>query len=160
MNIAIVGSGHDTWPLAPFDDPTWKIWGFSRRNYNKLPRCDLWFELHKPSAFHQYNKDIPPYVPWLLSRKERMTQPTFPKGLVLQRFGPYFLCHGQAPWIMAYAILQEPQRISLYGIEGIEPYHGQRSEIQHFSQVARDLGIEVEAPGSTVLEPRKLYAFS
>lgn len=159
MKIAIVGSGPDSWTKAPFDDPEWTIWGFSRRNYNKLPRCDLWFELHHERNFRSYNIDIKAYVPWLMSNPKRMTQPTFPRRLILERFGPYFLGHGQAPWMMAYAILQEPQTIGLWGLEGMGPYQGQRPEIQHFAQVARDNGIEVIAEGE-ILEPNKLYAFS
>ena len=159
MKIAIVGSGHATWPLAPFSDPIWTIWGFSRRNYGKLPRCDLWFELHSEKCFRDYDINIPGYVPWLKSNQARMTQPLFPWKALVERFGPYFFSHGQVPWLMAYAITQEPEAIGLWGIEGADKYKPQRPEIQHFAQAAEDIGIEVIA-ASDVLEPEGLYAFS
>lgn len=157
MKIAIVGSG-GTWIAAPFEEPEWTIWGFSRRNYGKYPRCDLWFELHSPKLFSSYDKQITGYVDWLKSFKARMTQPLFPKDAILERFGSHFFSHGQVPWIMAYAITQEPEAIGLWGIEGAGPYKGQRAEIQHFAQVARDHKIVVSH--NEILEPNKLYAFS
>lgn len=161
MKIAIVGSHPETWHLAPFDDPTWTIWAFSRRNYNKLPRCDLWFELHSPKCFPSYEINIPGYVDWLTSNPKRMTHPIFPKDALVERFGPYFFTDGQAPWMLAYAITQEPEKIGIWGIEAAGPYQAQRSEIRHFVQVARDQGIEVTAPAeSELLEPKPIYAFS
>jgi hypothetical protein len=59
------------------------------------------------------------------------------------------------PWIMAHAIMQKPEKI---GIWGVDPAGPQRTEVQHFVQVARDRGIEVIAPEDTILNPPRLYA--
>lgn len=161
MKIALVGSHPETWDKAPFDDFSWEIWGFSRRNHLKLARCDVWFELHHPSNFRRYDIDIPGYVPWLKGAQQRMTYPLFPWEAVLDRYGPYFLTGGQISWMMAYAIMQEPEAIGLWGVEAAGKYQTQRYEIWHFTQVARDMGIEVVAPAeSELLDPPKLYAFS
>lgn len=87
-------------------------------------------------------------------------QDAFPRDDLLERFGPYFFSQGQAPWLMAYAISQNPMEIGLWGIEALDIYDRQRFEIQHFVQVAKDLGIMVTVPdGCTLLQPRKLYGF-
>jgi hypothetical protein len=168
MKIAIVGSHPLTWEQAPLDDPSWIIWGFSRRNYGKLTRPvenpgDLWFELHHEKNFRQYDIDCKGYSQWLLANPKRMTRATFPHKLLLERFGPYFFTYGQISWMLAYAILQEPETIGLFGIECEGNYAPQKAEMWHFVQVARDLGIEViayDSPEIKILEHPKLYAFS
>jgi hypothetical protein len=163
MKIAIVGSHPLTWEQAPVDDASWTIWAFSRRNYGKLKRCDLWFELHHENNFRSYDIDCKGYTAWLMACPQRMTRTTFPHRLLLERFGPYFFSKGQISWMMAYAILQEPETIGLFGIECEGNYAPQKAEIHHFVQVARDLGIEVIAAASPeikILEPNQLYAFS
>lgn len=160
MKIAIVGSHPETWRNAPFEDESWEIWGFSRRNYGKLPRCDTWFELHHPSNFRRYDIDIPGYTEWLRNNPDRMTYPTFPWEHLLDEFGPYFLSEGQISWMMAYAITLEPETIGLWGVEAAGKYQRQRYEIWHFTTLCRCvLGIEVVAEGD-LLTPEKLYAFS
>jgi hypothetical protein len=62
--------------------------------------------------------------------------------------------------MMAYAITKNPTEIGLWGLECLDQYGPQRWCVQHFAQVARDLGISVTVPeGCTLLTPRKLYAF-
>lgn len=160
MKIAIVGSHPETWDKAPFDDLSWTIWGFSRRNYGKLPRCDTWFELHDQKHFHSYDINCKGYVEWLKNYPNRMTAPLFPWKPLKERFGPYFLSQGQISWLMAYAIVQEPEEIGLWGVEAAEKYRPQRYEIWHFAQVAEDLGITVRAPEVDLFEPDRVYAFS
>jgi hypothetical protein len=163
MKIAIVGSHPLTWEQAPVDDPSWTIWAFSRRNYGKFKRCDLWFELHNEKLFPSYERDCKGYTDWLLSTPKRMTRAFFPFQLLIERFGPYFFAYGQISWMLAYAILQEPETIGLFGIECEGNYAPQKAEIHHFVQVARDLGIEVIAAASPeikILEPNRFYALS
>lgn len=58
---------------------------------------------------------------------------------------------------MAYAITLDPQTIGLWGIDPQGNYKPQRSEVQHFIQIARDRGIEVIAPEDKILEPHPFY---
>jgi hypothetical protein len=157
--IAIVGCYPESWHLAPFTDDSWEIWGFSRRNMGKLPRCDKWFELHEERMFDSYERVIPGYMEWL-KRPGTVLQKDFPKDEILARFGEFFFEWGQCPWMLAYAITLNPSEIGIWGVESIDRYASQRYGIQHFVQLARDLGIKVTVPdGCTLLEPRKLYAF-
>lgn len=158
--IAIVGCYPESWELAPYTDDSWEIWGFSRRNMGKLPRCDRWFELHDKGNFPRYDTEVHGYTSYLESTESVQLQEGFPARELIERFGPYFFSEGQSAWLMAYAITKNPAEIGLWGIECLDPYGPQRWCLQHFAQVAHDLGIVVTVPeGCTLLTPRKLYAF-
>ena len=156
MKIAIVGSKPDTWEKVPELGPEWEIWRFSRRNYEKPPKPTRWFELHNPRNYHRYETTKPGYIEFLKDI-HAITYGSFPWQRILDEFGPYFFSGGQAPWIMAYAITLNPQTIGLWGIDPVGDYKPQRSEVQHFVQVARDRAIEVISPEDEVLVPRRLY---
>jgi hypothetical protein len=158
--IAIVGCYPASWESAPFSDNSWEIWGFSRRNMGKLPRCNKWFELHQKSQFPRYESEVPGYVNDWLKKPFVVLQDQFPAKELVKRFGPLFFSEGQCVWLMAYAIHLGATDIGIWGVESIDQYARQRYEVQHFAQVARDLGISVTVPeGCTLLTPRKLYGF-
>lgn len=156
MKIAIVGSKPDTWEKCRDLGPEWELWRFSRRNYEKPPKPHRWFELHHPRNYHRYEETKPGYLQFLKD-VHAITYQTFPFDRLLDEFGPYFFSGGQAPWIMAYAIMLEPETIGLWGIDPVGDYKPQRSEVQHFIQVARDRKIEVVAPEESILEHRRFY---
>jgi hypothetical protein len=157
MKIAIVGSNPESWEKCKDLGKDWELWRFSRRNFSKPPKARRWFELHHPRNYPRYDQSCPGYTEFLIKTRA-ITYGTFPFEKLLDEFGPYFFCYGQIPWIMAYAILLEPETIGLWGIEPGGEYKPQHAEVQHFAQVARDRGIEVVAPEDTILRPRKLYA--
>jgi hypothetical protein len=157
LKIAIVGSKPDTWEkVRELDRDEWQIWRFSRQNWKKPPVADVWFELHKPKMMRIFEIPCPGYTEFC---KDAITQDKFPVEEILNEFGPYFFTGGQAPWIMAYAITLKPETIGLWGIDPQGDYKPQRSEMQHFIQIARDRGIEVIAPEETILTPRPLYGW-
>lgn len=156
MKIAIVGSKPDTWHKVPELSAEWEIWRFSRQNYMKPPKPHRWFELHHPKFYAQYEAVLPGYTQFLTDSRA-ITYRTFDWDRILDEFGPYFFTGGQCPWIMAYAITLNPDTIGLWGINPVGDYKPQRSEVQHFVQIARDRGIEVIAPEDEILEPRPLY---
>lgn len=158
MKIAIVGSKPDTWDKVPKLGDEWEIWRFSRRNFKKPPKADRWFELHRPEKMPRMEEACPGYEQFCKDCNAIM-QHHFPMERLIDEFGPYFFSGGQAPWIMAYAITFNPQTIGLWGIDPIGDYKPQRSEVQHFVQVARDRGIEVIAPEEEILKPRPLYGW-
>jgi hypothetical protein len=151
VKIAIVGAKPDTWESVP---PYWEIWRFSRRNFDKPPVAHKWFELHHPRNYPRLEASKPGYLEFL-KETNAVTFYTFPWGAIQREFGRYFFSHGQMPWLMAYAIMQKPEKI---GIWGVDPAGPQRAEVRHFVQVARDRGIEVIAPEDTILDPPRLYA--
>src|SRR3981189_2150960 len=46
LKVALIGTAPSSRMLAPYNDPSWKIWACSPGNMNVLPRVDVWFELH------------------------------------------------------------------------------------------------------------------
>jgi hypothetical protein len=157
VKIAIVGSNPGTWDKVPALTKEWELWRFSRRNWDKPPVAHRWFELHHPRNYPRYEQTCPGYTQFLQDCRA-VTYRAFPFERLLDEFGPYFFTWGQIPWLMAYAITLDPDEIGLWGIEPSGVYKPQHAEVQHFAQVARDRGIEVNAPDDTVLEPRKIYA--
>jgi len=158
MKIAIVGSKPDTWNKVPTLDPEWEIWRFSRRNYTKPPNFHRWFEIHDPKHYARFENACPGYLDFINNDKRVILFNDFPFDQLIKEFGAYFFSGGQAPWMMAYAITFQPKILGLWGIDPVGDYKPQRSEVQHFVQVARDRGIEVIAPEDNVLQPRLLYA--
>ena len=156
MKIAIVGSKPDTWFKVKKLGPEWEVWRFSRRTY-KEGNYHRWFEIHPPSDYRRFDV-VPGYVDFLKTDKRVVLHQHFPFQRLIDEFGPYFFSGGQAPWLMAYAITLNPQTIGLWGIDPSGDYKPQRSEVQHFVQIARDRGIEVMAPEDKVLEHRTMYA--
>jgi len=160
VKIAIVGSGPDA-DQAPYKDDSWTIWAFSRKQFNKIPRFDLWFELHDARNFQNYElrDGLKGYSEFLKGEKI-VLQKDFPKDALIERFGTWFFQTGQAAWMMAYAIMQGAQTIGLWGIDAIGPYKPQRIELQHWCQVAKALDIEIVVPEKcTLLDAAQVYGF-
>lgn len=166
MRIAIVGTHPLTWKQAPFSDTSWEIWGCSLKHESTLPRQTAWFEIHRIlEVFGPYQV----YTDWLktlprlyimepgLSAYPNATR--YPREEMIAEFGPYFFTSTIA-WMFGYAISLKPEAIGIYGVETktAEEYLHQRPAYHHFTQVARDRGIQiVTAPNSTLLIPPGFY---
>jgi hypothetical protein len=168
--IAILGSAPSSLNLAPFQDPTWKIWGCSGGTAPHCKRVDAWFEAHdfdttralfspeylaflRSGAFPVYMADAHPEIP---------TSKKFPREELLQAFGPFFFT-STISWMLAYALhFEDPIEIGLWGIDlaaGCE-YEYQRPGAHHFISVARHRGIKVTVPPQAdILKPPPMYGF-
>lgn len=159
-NICIVGAKPDTWEgCKKLDRRSWQIWRYSRSMYDKDPQADVWFELHHERNYKRFENGKPGYLEFLKNHKKLFSYENFPFAELIDEFGPWFFGHGQAPWLLAYAITQEPKKIQLYGIEpNITRYGVQRLEVQHFISIAQMRGIEVSSPEDPgLLEYSPLY---
>lgn len=182
--IAIVGTSPQNWQLAPFQDPTWEVWGISRM-YLQIPRWDRWYELHR---FDELCRTWAPgqddveadarkaYVEWLTKDhgKPVYVQPglegqgpslvPFPIGDVVQAF-PEMYFNNQVSYMIAHAIMELGNE-GVLGVWGVdmalkEEYRAQRPSCEYFLGVARGRGIEVVVPEqSNLLKARELYAFA
>src|SRR5512143_2413950 len=47
LKVALIGTAPSSRMLAPYNDPSWKIWACSPGNMNAIPKADVWFEIHK-----------------------------------------------------------------------------------------------------------------
>lgn len=180
--VAIVGGGPSR-RRAPFDDPSWEIWGFSSRLY-RYPRVTRWFELHaitdlrqqlaarKPGrrTFAGYMRFMrrfhgPVYMQKAHPRIPRSVP--FPMEELCKEFGRCFT--STASYMIAFAIIEGFETIGLWGIDvKRREYLRQRPAIRYLLSLARQRGIEVRfARGcalriSTTPRPvttRVLYAY-
>lgn len=156
--------------LAPFNDPSWKIWACSPGNMNALPRVDVWFELHSNLLWPEHESYGKPYIEWLKQQKfpiymqdqsQVANALVFPKDQLVNQFGDDFFTSSFA-WMMALAISMGAVEIALYGIDmaSRDEYIRQRPGFYYFRQRARERGIVVSAPHeSDIMQAPPLYAY-
>ena len=173
MKVAIIGTAPSSQGLAPFNDPTWKIWPCSPGNFNRVPRADLWFEMHARADLIAPNNKVwaEPYLAWLRQQTfpiyVQAPIPEIPNGTVyplagaLNEFSPYFMTSTIA-YMMALAIMQGASEIGLWGIDMAvaDEYNTQRAGCQHFILEARRRGIKVFIPPqSDLMSLAPLYGY-
>jgi len=171
LKVALIGTAPSSRLLAPFADPSWKIWACSPGNMNMLPRVDLWFELHGNLLWPECKSYGEPYIEWLKKQtfpiymQDQSYVPaakTFPKEEMVKEFGKDFFTSSFA-WMMAFAITQGAQEIALYGIDmaSRDEYILQRPGFYYFRQIATQRGIKVSAPNeSDIMMHPGLYGYS
>jgi len=170
LKVALIGTAPSSRMLAPFNDPTWKIWACSPGNMNTLPRVDLWFELHSNLLWPEHESYGRPYIEWLKQQAfpvymQDQTQvpraTVFPKDEMVAEYGDDFFTSSFA-WMMALAIKQGATEIALYGIDmaSRDEYIRQRPGFFFFRHIARQRGIKVSAPHeSDIMQSPALYAY-
>lgn len=174
MKVAILGKS-PTRQEAPFDDPSWTIWGvglaFPGDEVNVAPdgarvpmgRWDAWFEIHDmrdrnpettspmhAKAFEWLRGQTKPI--YTLGTMDVPAAVPLPRAELEQRFGKYFL-RNTVCWAMAYALHTGASEIGLWGIDqrhGRE-YERERHGVQHFVYLARALGVPVFLPETCAL---------
>jgi hypothetical protein len=170
MKIAIIGSAPSSVGLAPYDDPSWEIWGCSSGAAPFARRVSAWFELHHygPGDPRQY-MHTPEYVKFLRELKQPVhmirhyedipSSVPYPKAEVQAEFGEYFFTSSIA-WMTALAIQQKPTEIGFWGIDmaARDEYGYQRAGLHHFITLARMRGISITVPAeSDLLRPEPQY---
>ena len=182
LKVALIGTAPSSRMLAPYNDPSWKIWACSPGNMNTLPRVDLWFELHSNLLWPECASYGVPYIEWLKQQKFPIYMqdrwPTaeghmvplqqivpnatgFPVNEMVAEFGDSFFTSSFA-WMMALAIMQGATEISLYGIDmaSRDEYIRQRPGFFFFRYQAEKRGIKVSAPHeSDIMQSPALYAY-
>lgn len=123
MKIALIGSAPSSMGLAPYGDPNFQIWACSPGTYFKLPRCDAFFELHRPQfgtigrPESQVSWFSPEYVAWIGLQKRVWVAPralaecrtrwpnaeAYPKEEMDQKFGN-LNWHSSLSYMLAMAI--------------------------------------------------------
>lgn len=143
--IAIVGNGPLTRGLAPYGD--WECWGIAERaaqfeqeqgrprGFNKI------FELHDEPSHYVINQQIIFKEDLPLDKLRELTEPEGFKSSLA--------------WMIAYAILQEPEEIGLWGFDCAliqkTEYEDQIPNIKYMLGLARGKGIKLTAPWQSYL---------
>lgn len=176
LKIALIGTAPSSRMLAPYNDPTWKIWACSPGNMNILPRVDVWFEIHGSLLWPENKHYGEPYIAWLSQLKipvymqDQRYIPhalSLPKDELVQEFGPYYFTSSFS-WMMAMAMREMRLQgvsgeIALFGIDmaSREEYIIQRPGAYHFFQEGKRRGIKMSAPyESDIMQPPGLYGYS
>jgi len=78
--VAIVAFSKTTRHFAPFDDPTWEIWGLNEEyRFQWMRRWDRWFQIHPYLDFmRQGNPNDPKHPEWLRAQKPLGEPKAFP----------------------------------------------------------------------------------
>ena len=170
--IALLGSAPSSVHLAPYNDPSWTIWGCSWGAAPAAKRVDTWFELHPfstPEMPREYM--LPDYIAWMtaLDKPIYVIDPVpflprsmpYPKAEMMAKYGPYFFTNSIS-WMFALALEQNPQEIGLWGVEmsATDEWAYQRPACHHFITRAQARGMKVTVPPqSDLLQPPSPYGF-
>jgi hypothetical protein len=171
LKIALVGSAPASVRIAPYQDPSWKIWGCSPGVYGVAPRVDAWFELHlwepgQPWFSPEYVQFLHALEPrdvtlWTGAHVPGLQSHVLPADDILAEFDPdRWFCSSSLFWMMAMAIKAGATKIGFWGVDMAagEEYEMQRAGIHFLTYVAKARGIEVGAPmESDLFTPRFRY---
>lgn len=174
--VAIVGFASSSRDAAPYDDPTYEIWGLNQL-YGYMPRrADRWFEIHLPEIF---TADMVPDTDYLAWQRECPiplymveTSPDIPNSVryprerVMAHFSaggdPLRYVTSTPAWMLMLAIEEGFKHIAFYGIDlvvGVE-YQAQKACLEFYLGWAFAKGITVELPKtSALLKSRWLYGY-
>ncbi len=170
LKVALIGTAPSSRMLAPFNDPSWQIWGCSPGNMNALPRVNLWFELHSNLLWPEHESYGKPYIEWLKGQsfpvymQDQSLVPNaliFPMIELVAEFGRDFVTSSFA-WMMALAMKMGASEIALYGIDmaSRDEYILQRPGFYFFRHEASRRGIKISAPSeSDIMQSPPLYAY-
>lgn len=131
--IACLGSAPSSIRFAPFDDPSWTIWGCSPALYPQARRIDAWWELHRMEepvigqAGLQVPWFSPEYIQWLKQLRvplymatalaEYPTSVAYPIRQMIDKYGPYVWTSSLA--YMVILAMEDPEcvEIGMWGVD-------------------------------------------
>ena len=178
--IAIIGFAASGVHDAPYDDPTWELWGINEL-WRQVPfqKFALWFDLHSPQyineqapAQHAWLKKLGiednPAIPVFMQEayvdaygQGLPTVQPFPKEELLNEFGPYFT--SSIAWLLGYAIYTKVDTIGIWGVDMLHQseYTYQRACCDYYIGLARGRGIHVHLPDTCALaRAPQLYGYT
>ena len=158
--IAIVGKAPSSRELAPYGDESWTIWTLSDLVPRKqAKRFDAQFEFHPVDWFRQREMQGDDYLAWLRSIRGKpvyMAEPCaeipesrpFPIQEVLQYFAPWRYFTNTVSYLIAFAIMQDPDAIGVWGVDmaQTQEYREQRPSCEWLLGWAQGKGIQVVLP--------------
>jgi len=175
--IAIIGKASNSLMLAPFEDPSWQIWGLSNA-YNDIPKWDVWFELHDWEYHRRINPD---HYHWLMedhgkpiyafedNYHDAPWAKKFPiddlKGMFGSLFNgnPVFKYWTNSPsYMMGLAMLQGATHIGIWGVDMVmnDEYAYQRPSCELMIGACLAKGIAITIPSeSSLCKSHRLYGY-
>ncbi len=179
--VALLGS-HLTIKPAPWDDPSWELWGHASsrgfyvdgqgqkrvpHRFFDLHRRECWTKTnHKGEAYLKFlrNNTVPIYMQERF--KDVPAAVRYPLERIAAEFRPYFT--GHAAYMIALALIEGVTHIGFFGINYGKDFSGkdseyltQRGSCEYWMGVAEGRGVKIVLPkGSTLLaDPKELYGY-
>jgi hypothetical protein len=152
--------------LAPYDDPSWNLWGLAWVGYPRINRLfdihDVDFKIDTPTDFNsQRNAEYverveerhPDAPVWSLPGAPFLNRVDYPLKAVVADLGrAYFEC--TVAYMIALAIHEKAERIGLWGCHftGRTEFQWQRPSVTWLIGLAEGRGIPVEVcPGTPLM---------
>ena len=166
--VALIGLDRG-WAAAPFDDPAWTIWA-PVFTHHRVPRADVWFELHGPEWQAQekaWCRCEGNYQAWLAQVREPVVMFSphpevahvvpYPLETVAAAVGPLSMT-GTIEWMAALAITLGATTIGYYGINYTDRHeeYFQRPGADYWIGYARGRGLDVVLPAGCPLGSGRL----
>jgi hypothetical protein len=166
--LAILGTA-DTLMAAPWDDPTFEIWGVAQcATYPVFKRADLLFELHSPDYWKDKNvleriNRWPGVTVMQEHYKEVPRSVKFPLETVLQyrRYHTTSITYMLALAYHSYVVSKKPVHLAMFGVhmEAREEYSEQRPCCEYWLGRMEAAGMDVFLSGGAILQSRGLYGY-
>ena len=148
LKVAIIGKLPSKYQ-APFDDTSWQIYGCNvHSDFDKLPRFNLWFDIHKNIS--SYNENI---------RAKLITRDKYPLEKVLDLLGGNYL-NNSISYMIMYAVLQGATEIALFGVRldnDLENRTHQKNNVEQILFFCKGRGIKVWSYEPNILKEFPLY---
>ena len=166
--VCLVGFA-DSYKLAPFDDPSYSIWGLNQL-YRWIPRADRWFEMHKDyvgdevdgTNYYQWLKDAPIPIYMLYKDHTIPNSIEYPLNKVVTTLGGRYYFTSTIAYMLALAIYEGFEVIEIDGIDlaADSEYSYQKPNAEYYIGIATERGIRVDVPKtSALLKQRYLYGY-
>lgn len=178
--VAIVGFAPTSRHMAPYNDPTWDLWGLNEAS--QLTDLDkdgwwkggetAWFQIHPKWDFmRKHNRNDRNHWKWLQTRDPSIPifmqhnfsdvpgAVRYPIESVIDLVGQYLT--SSASYMIALAILMEYKEIALFGFEMSHDseYRYQKPGAEYLLGFAKGRGIKVSLPPECSLLRGNLYGY-
>ena len=169
--IAIVGTSPRTKMDAPYNDPTWELWGLNHA-YLFMERIDRCFEIHDLTQTDEsvrmndeHREKLKALACPVYTQTEYDWLPNstpYPLSDILQEFQTNYFNNSVA-YMVALAIYENATEIAVYGVDmaARSEYGNQRPCCEYWLGLARGRGIKVYLPdASDLCKVGILYGFN
>lgn len=161
MRVAIVGLASTTHHLAPWDDPSWEIWGLPW-DEGYWPRMARLFEMHdlrllespmsrRPEGYMERLRsvDVPLYMQEAYPSIPNAQ--AYPYAAVASITGAYW--NSSIAYAFALALAEGATELAVYGVDMVvgDEYAYQRPNMEYLIGMARGMGIPVSIPDASPL---------
>lgn len=159
--VAIVGYASSSKDKAPFNDPTWEIWGINDL-YLDIPRYDRWYQIHDEVICRSKDRRDPNHWEWLRACKkpvfmqdthpEILNSQKFPLREIVAKFGWRYFTNSVA-YMIAHALYEGVDELGVFGVDMLQAseYAGQLACCEAWLGLAQGMGVVLHVPKESAL---------